>query len=180
MPLDTRLPLGPRRRKPHPNDVYQGPRWARTLQTPRRLLVAFTHGLPPLLQRAPFPLSPPRPVPQSTRKAQNKSWSQGTDTKRNLSHKAGSEVAPTSYSSVCRSVDTVSTPHSNSTVPEGSSSTPLSVSFDDLQSPDLDKPFQHSFLETGGHSSCSPPIHSSAARTFSHRQLCHMFSYMRS
>jgi hypothetical protein len=55
-----------------------------------------------------------------------KSRSQGTDTKRNLSDKAGSEAAPTSYSSIRRSVDTVSTPHSNSTVPEGSLSTPLS------------------------------------------------------
>ena len=63
-------------------------------------------------------------APQSTRETQNKSRSQGTDTKRNLSHKAGSEAAPTSYSSVRRSVDTISTPHSNSTVPEGSLSTP--------------------------------------------------------
>jgi hypothetical protein len=79
------------------------------LHTPCWLLVAFTHGLPPLLQRAPFPLSPPCPVPQSACKTQNEFWSQGTDTKRNLSHKAGSEAAPTSYSSVRHSVDTVST-----------------------------------------------------------------------
>jgi hypothetical protein len=120
------------------------------LQTPRRPLIAFTHGLPPLSQRAFFPLSPPRPTPQSICETQNKCRSQNTDTKRNLSHKAGSEAAPTSYSSIRRSLDTVSTPHSNSTVPEGSLSTPVSISFDDLQPSDLDKLFHHSFLEQGG------------------------------
>jgi hypothetical protein len=135
------------------------PHWILDLHTRRRLLIAFTHGLPPLS------LSPPRPTPQSICETQNKSRSQNTDTKRNLSHKASSEAAPTSYSSIRRSLDTVSTPHFNSTVPEGSLSTALSVSFNDLQLSDLDKLFHHSFLGTGRHLYCSPSIHSSAART---------------
>jgi hypothetical protein len=50
-----------------------------------------------------------------------------------------------------RGSDTVSTPHSNSTVQEGFLSTPVSVSFNDLQPSDLDKLFYHSFLRTGQH-----------------------------
>jgi hypothetical protein len=124
------------------------------LPSPRRLLVPFSHSLPPLLQRAPLPLSPPRPTPQAAHETQDKSQGQEADPKRIQSNKADSEAAPLGCNSIHGSVGGTSVPHSSSTVPEGSIGTPLSVTcvtFDDFRPPDPDQQFHHSFLDTGQH-----------------------------
>ena len=117
------------------------------LPSPRRLLVPFSHSLPPLLQRAPLPLSPPLPAPQAARETQDKSQSQGT----NPSGGARQEAAPPSCYSVHSSVSTASVPHLSPAVTEGHIESPRSVTFSDFRPPDPDQRLHHSFLDTGQH-----------------------------